>query len=87
MTDTADKQKTPARPAAEVRADIERERGELGASFAELRTELDEAIDESQRRAAEVREKAKVIGPIVAGVVVAAATARVLLRRRSSRHD
>jgi hypothetical protein len=87
MTDTADKQKTPARPAAAVRADIERERGELGASFAELRTELDEAIDESQRRAAEVREKAKVIGPIVAGVVVAAVTARALLKRRSSRRD
>jgi hypothetical protein len=35
--------KPPQRPVSEIRADIEKERGELSGSFARLREELDEA--------------------------------------------
>jgi hypothetical protein len=77
--------KAPERPAAEILADIERERSELTSSFESLRGDLDEALDAAAQRAADVGRRARVIGPVVGGLVVAAAVARLLFRRRSRR--
>ena len=77
--------KAPERPAAEILADIERERSELTSSFESLRGDLDEALDAAAGRAADVGRRARVIGPVVGGLVVAAAVARLLFRRRSRR--
>ena len=77
--------KAPARPAAEIRADIVRERAALTSSFESLRDDLDEALDAAAQRAAGAGRRARVIGPVVAGLVVAAAVARLFFRRRSTR--
>lgn len=84
-TSTAAPAKPPQRPVAEIRADIEKERGELSGSFAQLRGELDEAVDEGRRRASAAGKKAKKVAPIVAGAAVALVVAGSLLRRRSRR--
>ena len=70
--------KAPARPVAEIRADIERERAGLDRSFAALRGDLDEAVDAGKQRAARVRRKAVVVVPAAAAALVAA----LLLRSR-----
>ena len=75
-----DAQKQPARPAAEVRADIVRERAALGASFDALRTDLDDAMDAGRRRAASAGRKAKIAAP-----AVGAALALVLFLRSRAR--
>jgi hypothetical protein len=77
--------KAPARPAAEIRADIERERAALQGAFEALRRDLDEAVDAGRQRAADVGRKARVIGPAVAGAVVTVVVAARLLRRRSAK--
>ena len=88
MSETVDTgAKRATRPAGEIRADIERERAELNKAFAALRSGLDEAVDQGRERADEVRRKARVVAPIVAGVVVSAAVARMLIRRRSEKED
>ena len=84
-TDAAPDKKVPARPAAEVRADIERERAALEGAFEALRHDLDETIDAGRRRVTEVGKKAAVIGPAFAGAVAMAAAASLLLRRRSAK--
>ena len=71
------------RSAAEIRADIERERAELAKAFESLRGELDEAVDAGKERADQIARKARVVGPVVAGLVVSGIVARMLLRRRS----
>ena len=64
--------KPPARPAAEVRADIVRERAALGASFDALRADLDDAVDAGRERAASLGRKARIVAPLVgAGLAVA----------------
>jgi hypothetical protein len=65
-------QKQPARPAAEVRADIVRERAALGASFDALRTDLDDAVDDGRRRGANIGRKAKIAAPAVGAVIAVA---------------
>lgn len=82
-TATGAADKPPQRPVAEIRADIERERGELAASFAGLRGELDEAVDASKKRAADTGKKAKLVAPMVAGAVVTLVVARAMFKRRS----
>jgi hypothetical protein len=76
-------EKPPQRPVSEIRADIEKERGELSGSFAHLREELDEAVDAGRQRVSAVGKKAKRVAPVVAGAVVTLVVARSLLRRRS----
>jgi hypothetical protein len=88
MSENADATvKAPARPAAQIVADIERERAALSASFEALRHDLDELLDAGARRAADAGRKARVVGPIVAALVVLAGVARFLVRRRASRLD
>ena len=77
--------KPPERPVSEIRADIEKERVELRGSFERLRGELDEAVDEGERRAGDAGRKTKKVAPIVAGAVVSLLVARSLLKRRSRR--
>lgn len=77
--------KAPERPAAAIRADIERERAALQGSFEALRCELDEAVDAARQRAADAGRKARVVGPVVAGAVASVAGAVLLLRRRRDR--
>ena len=78
-------EKPPPRRAPEIRADIEKERGELGDSFAQLRGELDEAVDSGRRRARDVGRKTKKVAPIVAGAVATLVVVGSLVRRRSRR--
>jgi hypothetical protein len=73
----------PARPVAEIRADIERERSGLDRSFAALRGDLDEAVDAGKERAARARRKAVVAVPAAAAALVAALVLRS--RRRARR--
>ncbi|MBN2203937.1 MAG: hypothetical protein JW767_02835 [Thermoleophilia bacterium] len=75
-------EKAPPRPAAQIRADIERERTALQGSFETLRGELDEAVDAARQRAVDAARKARVVGPVVAGGVASVAGAVLLLRRR-----
>jgi hypothetical protein len=79
--------KTPARPRAEILADIERERSALAGSFGALRDDLDLALEAGEQRAREAGRKAAAIAPIVAGVVVTAAAATLMYRRRRSGGD
>jgi len=79
------KEKAPERPAAAIRADLERERAALQGSFEALRGELDEAVDAALQRAADAGRKARVVGPVVAGAVASVAGAVLLLRRRRGR--
>jgi hypothetical protein len=81
--DTAQKpaQKPPARPVAEIRADIFKERAALGASFEELRAELDEAADAGRERVAGIGRKARIVAPVVG------ATLAVVLYLRSRARD
>jgi hypothetical protein len=74
--------KAAERPVAAIRADIERERAALQASFEALRGELDEVVDAARQRAADAGRKARVVGPVVAGAVASVAGAVLLLRRR-----
>ncbi len=74
----ADAVKAPARPVAEIRADIERERAGLDRSFAALRGDLDEAVEAGRQRAARTRRKAVVVVPAAAAALVAG----LLLRSR-----
>lgn len=76
--------KVPARPAAEVRADIEKERTALAGSFEALRGDLDEAFDAGTRRAKDAGRKAAVVGPAVAGALAVLLVLRRLVRRRRS---
>jgi len=78
-------EKPPPRPVPDIRADIEKERGELSGSFAQLRGELDEAVDAGRQRVRDAGKKAKRVVPIVAGAVVTLVVAGSLLRRRSRR--
>jgi len=71
--------KPPARPVSEVRADLVKERAALGSSLEDLRADLDEAVDEGRRRAAEIGRKARVIAP-AAGAALALA---LFLRSRA----
>lgn len=73
--------KAPARPVAEIRADMERERAGLERSFAALRGDLDEAVDAGKQRAARARRKAVVAVPAAATALV------VALFLRSRRRD
>ena len=75
--------KPPARPVSEIRADIEKERAELSRSFEKLRDDLDEAVDAGKQRAADTGRKAKIAGPVAAGVVASLVVARSLLKRRA----
>jgi hypothetical protein len=75
--------KPPARPVSEIRADIERERAELARSFEALQGDLDEAVDAGKQRAADTGKKAKIAGPVVAGVVASLVVARMVFKRRS----
>lgn len=77
--------KPPARPVSEIRADIEKERAELSRSFEKLRDDLDEAVDAGKQRAADTGRKAKIAGPVAAGVVASLVVARMVLKRRSRR--
>lgn len=72
-------QKQPARPAAEVRADIVRERAALGASFDALRADLDDAVDDGRRRVSDVGRKARIVAPAVGAALAVA----LFLRRRA----
>jgi hypothetical protein len=74
-------ERQPARPVADIRADIFRERAALGASFEELRAELDEAVDAGRERVAGVGRKAKIAAPVVG------ATLAVVLFLRSRARD
>jgi hypothetical protein len=74
--------KAPARPVAEIRADIERERAGLDRSFAALRGDLDEAIDAGKQRAARTRRRVVVVVPAAATALV---TALFLRSRRRAR--
>ncbi|MGE5228624.1 MAG: hypothetical protein ACM3MJ_02780 [Deltaproteobacteria bacterium] len=74
--------KAPARPVAEIRADIERERAGLDRSFAALRGDLDEAVDAGRQRAARARRKAVVVVPAAATALVAALFLRSRRRGR-----
>lgn len=78
-------EKPQQRPVSEIRADIEKERGELSGSFAQLRGELDEAVDAGKQRVSDAGKKAKRLVPVVAGAVVTLVVAGSLLRRRSRR--
>jgi hypothetical protein len=78
-------EKRPQRPVSEIRADIEKERGEVSGSFAQLRGELDEAVDAGKQRASAAGRKVKRVVPVVAGAVVTLMVAGSLLRRRSRR--
>jgi hypothetical protein len=78
-------EKAPSRPVNEIRADIEKERAELSRSFDTLRADLDEAVDAGRQRAADTGRKAKIVGPVAAGVVASLVVARMLFRRRSRR--
>jgi hypothetical protein len=79
----AEAAKAPARPVAEIRADIERERAGLDRSFAALRGDLDEAVEAGKQRAARARRKAVVVVPAAATALVAALF--LLSRRRARR--
>lgn len=79
------KAKAPERPAAVIRADLERERAALQGSFEALRGELDEAVDVARQRAADAAHKARVVGPVAAGAVASVAGAVLLVRRRRGR--
>ena len=74
--------KPPARAAAEIRADIERERDALAKSFESLRGDLDAAVDAGRQRVADAGRKARTVGPVAAGLVAFAAVVRLLFRRR-----
>jgi len=95
MSDTSDNAvsagaaspKVPARPAAEIRADIERERAALAGSFDALRHDLDEVLDAETRRARDAGRKAAVVAPAVAGVIAFLAVVRWLFRRRRRATD
>jgi hypothetical protein len=75
--------RTPARPVSEIRADIEKERAELSRSFETLQGDLDEAVDAGRQRAADTGKKAKIAGPVLAGVVASLVVARAVFKRRS----
>jgi hypothetical protein len=77
--------KPPQRPVSEIRADIEKERGELNGSFSRLREELDEAADAGRARARRSGKRVKLVAPIVAGAVATLAVVRSVARRRSRR--
>ena len=77
--------KPPARPVSEIRADIEKERAELSRSFDTLRADLDEAVDAGRQRAADTGKKAKIVGPVAAGVVASLVIARMVFKRRAAR--
>jgi hypothetical protein len=79
--------KAAARPAAEILADIEKERAALNGSFEALRRDLDEAIDAGRERARAAGKKAAVVVPAVAGVVASVAAAALLLRRRLAKKE
>jgi hypothetical protein len=85
--DKAKEPKPPARPVSEIRADIEKERAELSRSFDALRADLDEAVDVGRQRAADTGKKAKIVGPVVAGVVTSLVIARMLYKRRARTGD
>jgi hypothetical protein len=75
--------KPPARPPAEVRADIVRERAALGASFENLRTDLDDAVDEGRRRVSDLGRRARVIAPAVGAALAVVLFLRSRARDRS----
>jgi hypothetical protein len=77
--------KPPQRPVGEIRADIEKERGELSGSFARLREELDEAADAGRARASRSGKRVKLAAPVVAGAVATLVVVRSVVRRRSRR--
>jgi HAMP domain-containing protein len=77
--------KPPQRPVSEIRADIEKERGELSGSFARLREELDEAADAGRARASRSGKRVKLAAPVVAGAVATLVVVRSVVRRRSRR--
>jgi hypothetical protein len=77
-----DTQKPPARPAAEIRADIVRERAALGASFDELRADLDDMVDSGRQRAASVGRKAKIAAPAIGAAIFVALFLRSRVRDR-----
>ena len=85
--DKAKEAKPPARPVSEIRADIEKERAELTRSFDTLRADLDEAVDAGRQRAADTGRKAKIVGPVVAGVVTTLVVARMLYKRRARKGE
>ena len=68
---------------SEIRADIEKERAELSRSFDTLRADLDEAVDAGRQRAADTGKKAKIVGPVAAGVVASLVVARMVFKRRA----
>jgi hypothetical protein len=77
--------KPPVRPVNEIRADIEKERAELSRSFETLRGDLDEAAAAGKQRAGDAGKKAKIAGPVVAGVVASLVVARMLFKRRAGK--
>jgi hypothetical protein len=77
-----DTHKPPARPAAEIRADIVRERAALGASFDELRADLDDAVDAGKQRAVSVGRKAKIAAPAIGAAIFVALFLRSRARDR-----
>ncbi len=88
MSDIPDTEaKAPERRPGEILADIETERAGLDSSFESLRGELDEALDAGKRRVKQAGKKAAKVGPVVAGIVVSAATAALLIRRRSAKKE
>jgi hypothetical protein len=75
-------QRPPARPVAEVRADIVKERAGLGASFDALRSDLDEAADAGRSRVAELGRKARIVAPAVGAALAVALFLRSRARDR-----
>ncbi len=84
MSETPDA-KAPARPAAEIIAEIETERAGLDDALTALRGSLDETLDAGVQRVKSAGAKARVVGPVVAGVVVSLFAGRAILRRRAAR--
>ena len=84
-TPKAAPEKRPPRRAPEIRADMEKERGELDDSFAQLRGELDEVVDSCRRRVSDAGRKTKKVVPIVVGAVATLVVVGSLVRRRSRR--
>lgn len=78
----ASRERPAQRPAAAIRADIERERAALQSSFVKLRGDLDETLDVVEQRVGEARRKAVAVAPFVAGTVAVGGAALLLLRRR-----
>jgi hypothetical protein len=77
---------TPKPPSVdELRRHIGEERDALTKSLDKLADEVGEASEAARRQAAAAGRKARVIGPGVAGAVVALLAARGLLRLRRRR--